>query len=207
MFLTDFMVDKHFHKNSKGQSPPPAPTPDHKAMIEAIADHQDRTAFIELFNHFAPRIKSFMMKGGASEGKADELAQETMLSVWTKAASYDPAKAAPSTWIFTIARNKRIDAIRKTNYAELYPEDTDVLEDTAPYADENISHDEETRILAHAIATLPEDQAELLKKSFFEGKSHAQIAEETNLPLGTIKSRIRLALEKLRQKQEIKTLW
>lgn len=177
-----------------------------RELLLSVGRHRDKEAFARLFGYFAPRIKSFLMKGGANPDQADELAQETMIAVWQKAASFDPAKASASTWIFTIARNKRIDAIRKSPRPEV---DADELElaDDAPNAGDEIAQAEETDIMARAIQNLPKEQADLLYKSFFEDKTHADIAKETNLPLGTVKSRIRLALDRLRGDKKITGLW
>lgn len=177
-----------------------------RALLLAVAERQDRDAFAQLFDYFAPRIKSFLMKGGASPDQADELAQETMITVWQKADSFDPAKASASTWIFTIARNKRIDAIRKTPRPEVNADDIE-LPDDAPSASDAIARGEEEGIMADAINALPREQADLLYKSFFEDKTHADIAKETNLPLGTVKSRIRLALDRLRGNTNVTELW
>ena len=168
-----------------------------RALLQAVGQRQDKEAFAELFEYFAPRIKSFLMKGGANPDQADELAQETMITVWQRASTFDPAKASASTWIFTIARNKRIDAIRKVPRPEVDADDIDLTDDALP-ASEMLVQQEETDIMADAINALPPEQADLLYKSFFEDKTHADIAKETNLPLGTVKSRIRLALDRLR---------
>ena len=175
-------------------------------LLTAVGKRRDKAAFAELFDYFAPRIKSFLMKGGANPDQADELAQETMIAVWQKADSFDPAKASASTWIFTIARNKRIDAIRKVPRPEMDADDVDLADDSPP-ASEILSQQEETDIMANAINALPPEQADLLYKSFFEDKTHADIAKETNLPLGTVKSRIRLALDRLRGNQKVTELW
>lgn len=174
-------------------------------LLLAVAQRQDKAAFAELFDYFAPRIKSFLMKGGAAPDQADELAQETMIAVWQKAGQFDPAKASASTWIFTIARNKRIDVLRKTPRPEMDADDLDLADDT-PDAGEQIAQAEETDIMAEAIQNLPPEQADLLYKSFFEDKTHADIAKETSLPLGTVKSRIRLALDRLRGNEKISEL-
>ncbi len=178
----------------------------HRALLEAVA-RKDKEAFAELFEYFAPRIKSFLMKGGAAPDVADELAQETMLAIWQRAGSYDPAKASASTWIFTIARNKRIDGLRKQVRPELDPADPALVEDDAPNASEQVAQAQETDAMEQAIKALPTDQADLLYKAFFEDKTHADIAKETKLPLGTVKSRIRLALEKLGRDKNVKDLW
>lgn len=168
-------------------------------LLVQVGRSQDRAAFRALFDHFAPRIKSFLMKSGAQPDQAEEIAQETMMAVWGRASSYDPKQAAASTWIFTIARNKRVDALRKTTRAE--PDMTDpffAAQDIGSTDDRIILQDQADHLRA-ALRALPKDQADLLHKSFFEDKSHADIAIETRLPLGTVKSRIRLAVEKLRQ--------
>lgn len=180
---------------------------DYAALLEAVGQKQDRTAFIAVFEYFAPRVKSFLMKAGVSEENADELAQETMLTVWDRAGSYDRSKAAASTWIFTIARNKRIDALRKAGQMRTSDIDDLPVADDAPSAGAVLSEAEEARILTEALETLPPEQADLIRKSFFEDMTHADIALETGLPLGTVKSRIRLALERLRGATNIKGLW
>ncbi|MAE50360.1 MAG: RNA polymerase subunit sigma [Micavibrio sp.] len=177
-------------------------------LLYDVGQNKDKDSFIALFNYFAPRIKSFLLKGGASETKADELAQETMLNVWNKAKGYDPTKAAASTWIFTIARNKRIDALRKKKYYSVDLDNLPELEDetdTSPI--QNAIDNEETHAIAHAIHNLPAEQADLIKRSYFEEKTHQEIADETGLPLGTVKSRIRIALKRLRQDPTISELW
>jgi RNA polymerase sigma factor (sigma-70 family) len=179
----------------------------HRDLLLAVARHKDKAAFAELFEYFAPRIKSFLMKGGAAADAADELAQETMLTIWQRAESFDPAKASASTWIFTIARNKRIDALRKQVRPEYDPADPALVEDESPTAPEMITQAQETDTVAEAIKALPSEQADLLYKSFFEDKTHADIAKETKLPLGTVKSRIRIALDKLRADKNVKGLW
>jgi RNA polymerase sigma factor (sigma-70 family) len=193
-----------------GHSPTPRSAPadrDFAVLLQAVGQHQDKDAFVELFEYFAPRVKSFLMKAGANAETADELAQETMLTIWNKAGTYNPKHAAPSTWIFTIARNKRIDALRSEGHARFEDADEIDLPDSALNAREELSAHQETEILAAALEKLPVEQAELVKKSFFEDKSHADIALETGLPLGTIKSRIRLALERLRGETKVKALW
>ena len=158
-----------------------------------------RDAFIRVFEHFAPRVKSFLMRGGFRADLADELAQETMLTVWDKAASYDSRQSAASTWIYTIARNKRIDHARKMSRPE--PDTADPLFTAGAVAqpDDIVNHAEEAAALAEAIRQLPPEQSELIQKAFFEEKTHQDIAYETSLPLGTVKSRIRLALDRMRQ--------
>tara|TARA_B100000780_G_C20968849_1_gene386810 strand:- start:152 stop:718 length:567 start_codon:yes stop_codon:yes gene_type:complete len=168
--------------------------------IISISKDQDKESFSELFAHFAPRIKSFLMKGGADPVTAEDCAQETMVTVWHKAHLFDPTRAAASTWIFTIARNKRIDAARRQSRPE--PEDLPWGCDPDPDASEIISMQQETSQLAQAVKSLPEKQRVIVERAFYNDLSHQEIADETGLPLGTIKSRIRLALQRLRHKMK-----
>lgn len=173
-------------------------------LLVAVGATRNRDAFIRVFEHYAPRVKSFLLKGGTPADLADELAQETMLTVWHRAAEYDPAKASAGTWIYTIARNKRIDAARRKTArgGEAVPvDDLFTLPDPDNVQpDEAIQRAQETKIVASAMAELPPEQAEILYKAFFENKTHSQIAQESDLPLGTVKSRIRLAMDRLRNK-------
>jgi RNA polymerase sigma-70 factor (ECF subfamily) len=182
-----------------GTVPPGRPDPDRLcALVEAIADRQDRDSFAELFAHFAPRVKAFIMRGGADPDTAEELAQEAMVSVWRKAASFDRRKAAVSTWIFTIARNKRIDRLRRERRPAIDEADYLLQVEPEPTADARLEQRETRVMLSRSVAELPDDQAEVVKMAFYEDKSHSVIAEELGLPLGTVKSRIRLALGRLR---------
>jgi RNA polymerase sigma-70 factor (ECF subfamily) len=176
-----------------------APSPAQLAgWVVAVGKEKDRTAFTGLFDHFAPRLKAYLMRSGADAATAEELVQEAMVMVWRKAASFDPAKSAASTWIFTIARNKRIDGLRRENRPDIDWSDP-VFEGTPPEtADARLEAGEQETQLRAAIATLPREQAELLEQAFFEDKTHREIAAERDIPLGTVKSRIRLALAKLK---------
>lgn len=167
-------------------------------LVQAVARDRDKTAFAALFNHFAPRLKTYVMRLGASAATADELVQETMLTLWRRADSFDPRQANASTWIFTIARNKRIDALRRENRPELDPSDPAFTVAPVPAADETIAAGESEQMLRQAIGQLPQEQAELLRICYYGDKSHRQIALELGLPLGTVKSRLRLALGRLR---------
>ena len=165
-------------------------------LIKKVEILKDTSAFEELFNHFAPRVKAFLMKSGADPQMAEECSQEVMATVWRKAHLFDPTRASASTWIFTIARNKKIDAIRKQNRPEpeqLYPD-----QDFEPDQEAVVELQQETERLTSALKELPEKQRVLVEKAYLGELSHSEIAEITGLPLGTIKSRIRLALEKLR---------
>ena len=161
-------------------------------LLKKVDTLKDTSAFEELFNHFAPRVKAFLMKSGADPQMAEECSQEVMATVWRKAHLFDSSRASASTWIFTIARNKKIDAIRKQNRPEpeqLYPD-----QDYEPDQESVVELQQETERLTSALEELPEKQRVLVEKAYLGELSHSEIAEITGLPLGTIKSRIRLAI-------------
>ena len=165
-------------------------------QVYAVRDTKDRAAFAELFGYFAPRVKSFLMKSGASPDLAEECTQEVMATLWNKAHMFDPTKASVSTWIFTIARNRKIDLLRKQRRPE--PEDLPWGPEGEPDQADALALQQETEQLGLALATLPEEQRKLIERAYYGELSHSEIAAETGLPLGTIKSRIRLALDRLR---------
>lgn len=166
-------------------------------LLLRVRDGQDEAAFATLFGHFAPRIKGFMMRSGAAEALAEEVAQDVMATVWQKAGLYDPARAGAATWIFTIARNRRIDALRKQRRPE--PEDVGWGPEPEPDQAAAMELQQESEKLAEALRGLPPNQRVLIERAYFGELSHSEIAAETGLPLGTIKSRIRLALDRLRR--------
>lgn len=165
-------------------------------QITRIRDEKDKKAFAEVFGHFAPRIKGFLMKSGADATLAEECAQEVMATVWLKAHMFDPTRASVATWIFTIARNRRIDILRREKRPE--PEDLPWGPEAEPEQDDVLVLQQESELLGEAMKDLPPAQRELIEKAYFGDMSHSEIAAETGLPLGTIKSRIRLALDRLR---------
>lgn len=167
-------------------------------LLRRIAERQDRAAFGELFEHFAPRIKAFLMRGGTSAAGAEDLAQEAMLILWRKAALFDPAKASAATWIFTIARNLRIDALRRERRPGFDPNDPSLLPERERGADAILESRADETALSHALLDLPDGQSEIVLQSFFLDKPHSQIAAEMGIPLGTVKSRLRLAMARLR---------
>ncbi len=169
---------------------------DWTGLVIRVRDHQDKAAFAALFLHFAPRVKGFLMKSGAGATLAEECAQDVMAVLWQKAHLFDPARASVATWVFTIARNRRIDALRKARRAE--PEELDWGPEPEPDQAAVMEAQEETERLGRALAGLPERQRALIERAFYGDLTHSEIAAETGLPLGTIKSRIRLALDKLR---------
>jgi RNA polymerase sigma-70 factor (ECF subfamily) len=166
-------------------------------LMMRVRDGQDRAAFSALFRHFAPRVKGFLVKSGAGDALAEECAQEVMAVLWQKAHLFDPARASVSTWVFTIARNRRIDALRRARRPE--PEDLPWGPEPEPDQAEVYAAQKETERLGAALAQLPEKQRVLIERAYYGDMSHSEIAAETGLPLGTIKSRIRLALDRLRQ--------
>lgn len=171
-------------------------------LLERVAAQQDTRAYEGLFNHFAPLIKAFAISSGLQyQGNhlPEELVQEVMLSIWRKAALFDRKKAAPSTWIFTIARNQRIDMLRRLSKHQNDMDADDVWDlesDTDLFGEVR-----ENRIQHHVgeeLKKLPNEQKQIVAKVFLEDKSHQEVANELNLPLGTVKSRVRLAMQKLK---------
>lgn len=168
-------------------------------LLSRIATDRSDEAFRKLFEDFVPRIQSYMMRQGADAALAEELAQETLLTVWRKAALYSADKGSAATWIFTIARNLRIDRLRReTVWQELTEEHASSIpsEDTAP--DVAVSERQREARVRSVLRDLPPDQLEVVTLAFIDGLSHSDIAERLRLPLGTVKSRIRLAYQKVR---------
>jgi len=161
-----------------------------------VRDNKDKAAFAELFGHFAPRVKGFLMKSGADASLAEECAQEVMATVWLKAHMFDPARASVATWIFTVARNRKIDILRKQRRPE--PEELTWGPEAEPEQEDVLMLQQESELLGKALKELPDAQRELIQKAYFGDLTHSEIAQATGLPLGTIKSRLRLALERLR---------
>jgi len=166
--------------------------------IQKVAVDRDREAFGRVYGFYAPRIAAYLRRVGAYSDVAEDLAQEVLLTVWRRAHQFDPQKAALSTWIYTIARNKRIDALRRERHPEFDLDDPTLEESEAPRGDTHTETEMVKDEIRSAIATLPREQAELLRIFYFEDKTHSVIADELGLPLGTVKSRLRLAVAKLR---------
>lgn len=166
--------------------------------LTAVAEHQDRKAFEQLYGYFAPRLQTYLIRQGADAGSAAELTQETMVQVWRKAHQYDATRAVPGAWVYRIARNLRIDRLRKQRFHEVD------INDTPEFADDGIDSSRRSmdRIdasrLPQLLDTLPTEQSEIVRLAYFEGLTHAEICQHINLPLGTVKSRMRLAFTKLR---------
>jgi len=168
----------------------------------SVRDNRDRAAFALLFDHFAPRLKGFIMRSGTGSGQAEEIVQEVMLTVWRKAEQFDPARAQVSAWIYQIARNRQIDVIRKENRP--LPEELGEDPSVEPDASQILALEQEAGQLKNALAQLKPDQREIIEKAYLGELTHQEISTQTGLPLGTIKSRIRLGLERLRH--ELKEL-
>ena len=168
------------------------------ALLIRVGEARDRAAFEMLFRHFAPRIKAYLLRLGAGAAAAEDLAQEAMLAIWRKAAMFDPAKASAATWIFTIARNLRIDALRRERRPEFDPNDPAFVPEAEPAADAGMVRADEDARLREAITLLSPEQAKVVELSFFADKPHSIIAQELGLPLGTVTSRLRLAMTHIR---------
>lgn len=169
----------------------------------AVRDRRDRAAFGKLFDHFAPRLTAMMLKSGMTRAMADDLVQDVLLTAWTKAGQFDPSRAQASAWIYRIARNRQIDHLRRERRplpdALAVPEEADETD-----AAQTLALDQEARALRAALEKLAPEQRQMIEQSFLGDLTHTEIRERTGVPLGTIKSRIRLGLERLRH--ELKEL-
>ncbi len=173
------------------------------ALAARVAADRDRTAFAELFDFFAPRLKAYLRRLGMDDGAAEDVAQDVLIVLWHKAHLFDPSKSSLSTWLFRVARNRRIDVLRRDKSGLLDP-DEPMLQPVEPQPVDSMM-DAETRDerVREAMSGLPDEQIRLVRMAFFLGYSHSQIADETGLPLGTVKSRIRLAFGRLRRALEM----
>ena len=173
-----------------------------RRLVNALADHRDKAAFARLFNHFAPRLITFFSRSGVARETAEEITQETMIAVWNKASLYDPAQAGVATWVFTIARNLRVDRVRREGRRSRTEFD-EIEESTfAPSSEDYFLANERDARVRLAVDALPDDQAAVVRMSFFGQKPHTDIARELAIPLGTVKSRLRLAMAKIRDAWE-----
>jgi len=178
------------------------PDQDMAQLVRAVAQTGDRQAFALLFQHFAPRVKSYLLRGGADDALAEDITQEAMVVLWRKAALYDGRQAGVATWVFTIARNLRVDRFRRQGgpaAAVADGMDFDTLPHGAPSPDEQLHASRMEAGVRTALQRLPADQAEVLRLSYYEDQPHAQIAQTLGIPLGTVKSRVRLAVLRLRR--------
>ena len=193
------VTENNGSKSDQWQAPTGRRNDEWSECLTLIAANEDRAAFTRLFRHFAPLIKAFALSGSSlSASMADELVQEVMLKVWQKSGGFNPEKAAASTWIYTIARNCRTDMFRRLQKFDTPLAAEDVIPDQEveePFSALQSRRGEER--VRELMQTLPPDQAQILAKVYMEGKSHAEAAAELDLPLGTVKSRVRLAVQKL----------
>ena len=167
-------------------------------LLVRVGRDRDKSAFAELFDYFAPRVKSFLLRFGTDMSLAEEIAQEAMIMVWRRAETYDPRQSAASTWIFTIARNKRIDRLRRENRPLPDMTDPAVMPESIETGEIQVARMQQEKKIRHALKNLPEEQAKMIFSAYYEEKSHREIAEESGVALGTVKSRIRLALNRVR---------
>jgi RNA polymerase sigma-70 factor (ECF subfamily) len=179
--------------------PAPADARELDELVLKVGRSRDREAFIRLYGHFAPRVKAYLLRLGADDASAEEATQETMLSLWRRADSFDPAQAGAGTWVFTIARNRRIDLIRRERRPEPGSTVAEEIPDPAPPADQAIAAEQRDRRVRAALETLPGEQAELVRMAYYQDLSQTEIAARTGLPLGTVKSRFRLAFARLKR--------
>ena len=174
---------------------------DWAGRIAEVALRRDREAFRELFEFFAPRIKGYLMRTGSSEAEAEEIAQEAMVALWRKADRFDPTTSGAVAWIFTIARNLRIDAVRSGRRAERMLQDIEAEYQPEPVESTETAHgrSQEAAHVEAALQRLPAQQSEIIRLSFLEERPHSEIAALLGIPLGTVKSRVRLAMNRLRE--------
>lgn len=171
--------------------------------MRAVAERRDRAAFTEIFDHFTPRLESYLHRLGLDAGAAEEIAQEVMVTLWRKAEMFDPGKSSVATWLYRIARNRRIDLSRRSRMDYIDPQSPAILDIAEERRFEteidNLQRDDAVRDL---IVALPAEQQALVRLAFYDGLSHAEIAARTGTPLGTVKSRLRLAFTRLRRALE-----
>lgn len=166
--------------------------------ISKVANDRDEAAFDMLFRYFAPRIKSYCLRLGADSSGAEEVTQEAMVSIWRNAKQFDPAKSSASTWIFTIARNLAIDRFRRTRRPQFDPNDPALVPEDQLTPDRLIEQTEKQENVRKVMDSLSANERNVLMLSFYENLSHGEISRRLSLPVGTVKSRIRLAFAKIR---------
>jgi len=170
-------------------------------LVQRVAQG-DRDAFANLFTLLAPKLKAYLMRLGSDAVAAEDLTQDVMVTVWRKASQFDPARASAQTWIFVIARNRRVDSLRREDSALTYGHTPPESEDETELTDEVVAGRQHDVMMRKAIEGLPAEQQEVIRRSFFEDEPHSAIAEALDLPLGTVKSRLRIAFGKLRSRME-----
>ena len=184
------------------ETPPSEDRAHFSDLMDRVGAQQDRAAFAALFSHYGPRVKGYLIRLGLGQAQAEDLAQEVMVTVWRKAALFDRRQASVATWIFRIARNRRVDLFRQDQRAVLDAYDPALLPSAEPAPDAHLDAVEQEDRMRLAMADLPAEQMDLIRKAFYEGLTHRQIADVTGIPLGTVKSRLRLAFNRLRSRLE-----
>ena len=176
------------------------PTNEWGALVRAVAERRDREAFTQIFDHFAPRIETYLMRLGLDAGSAEEIAQDVMITLWRKAQLFDESKSSLSTWLYRIARNRRIDLGRRDRTDYVDPQSPMILDiQSDSEIDRSMDGQQRDDMVRILIRDLPAEQLDLVRLAFYEGLSHSQIAARTGVPLGTVKSRLRLAFSRLRR--------
>lgn len=179
---------------------------DYPRLAARVAVDRDRAAFAALFDHFAPRVNGYLQRLGMERSQAEDVAQDVMAVLWHKAHLFDPAKSSLGTWLYRVARNRRIDLLRRDKSDRIDPTDPIFEPDAPEPVDEAVDAARRDQRIQLALGALPPEQIELIRLAFFAGLSHGEIADKTGLPLGTVKSRIRLAFQKLRNILECDSL-
>ena len=203
MNLLNYNINNNIMRQNVVKKPSEFNDVDLGNFLRDIGENQDKLAFSNIFKYFAPRLKSYFVKIGCTETQAEEIIQEVMIAVWTKSNTYNKEKSSVSTWIYTIAKNKRIDKIRKEKKHNTVESDESLEIPVPSKQEQQILSTEVSEKIRHSLKFLPIEQAELLKLSYFYEKTHSDIAKDLSLPLGTVKSRIRLALSKMRNLVEL----
>jgi RNA polymerase sigma factor (sigma-70 family) len=195
---------RYIGSETKGIEEPSLPAADHWALLmRAVAERRDRAAFTEIFDYFTPRLEAYLIRLGLDPGASEEIAQDVMITLWRKADLFDPQKSSLATWLYRVARNRRIDLSRRSRTDYVDPQSPTILDIAEEKRiDAEMDGQQRDDIVRGLIADLPVEQKDLVMLAFYEGLSHSQIAERTNLPLGTVKSRLRLAFTRLRRSLE-----
>lgn len=167
-------------------------------LLRRVAERAEPAAFRELYQTFGPRVKAYMMRQGANSATADDLVQETLFTVWRKAALYADDRGSVATWVFAIARNLRIDRLRRETPWHELPEGRQEEASAEVPPDEALYEKERRMRVGTVLAALPAEQRAVVHLSFVDGLSHSEIAARVGVPLGTVKSRMRLAYQRIR---------
>ncbi len=189
-------------RQADGVAPGVTSPDDYADLVTAVATKRDRYAFARLFDFFAPRIYAYLLRLRLEPGVADEITQDVMTTLWQKANLFDSTKSSVGTWLFRIARNRRIDLLRRDREDAMEEARSADTPDPAPAPDDSLDMSQREARIRTALKVLPSEQLDLVRLAFFEGLSHGEIATQTGLPLGTVKSRLRLAFTRLRRALE-----